>query len=270
MCSQEIYDQLNSLAVWEHMAPITLAEMRSLKLMNRIDTKYVLNYDEVFTLLECCAKAGYMVQHIDGKRAVGYDTLYYDTPERRMYLMHHNRVLTRQKIRTRTYLSSGITFLEIKNKTNRGRTKKQRIEIPRAHFETFATDSAALDFFTPRSTFRREELSPAISTRFLRITLVNSALSERITIDLDLRYADYRSGHTAAIEGMAILELKQDGLTRSTMKELLRNMRIAPLKVSKYCLATALTVEEIKKNRFKLKLRDIEKRLGDLNIITAN
>ena len=39
-------------------------------------------------------------------------------------------------------------------------------------------------------------------------------------------------------------------------------MRIQPLKVSKYCLGTTLTVEGIKSNRFKEKIREIEKRLS--------
>ena len=270
MCSHEIYDNLNTLDVWLRMETITLEEMRGVKLMNRIDTKYVLDYDEVLTLLGLAAEAGYRVQHIDGKRAVAYDTLYYDTPERQMYLVHHNQQLTRQKIRTRTYLESGTTFLEIKNKTNRGRTKKQRIEISRDNFSAFMSDARALEFFTERSAYRATDITPAATTRFTRITLVNATLSERITIDLDLHYEDVREGRTATIERMAILELKQDGLTHSTMKELLRDMRIPPLKVSKYCLATTLTVDGIKKNRFKLKLRDIEKRLGSLNITTEN
>ena len=270
MHSHKTYDTLNNLTVWQTMPTITLAEMRDVKLMNRIDTKYVLSYDEVLTLLDMAATSGYRVQHIDGKRALGYDTLYYDTPERRMYLVHHNQKLTRQKIRTRTYLESGQTFLEIKNKTNRGRTKKQRTEIDRSLFGGFAHDSEAISFYLPRANFQPEEISPALATRFVRITLVNASLSERITIDLDLSYEDVRTGCKASVEKMAILELKQDGLTSSTMKLLLRDMHIPPLKVSKYCLGTALTVEGIKKNRFKLKLRDIEKRLHSIKIITTN
>ena len=97
---------------------------------------------------------------------------------------------------------------------------------------------------------------------FVRITLVNPRLTERLTIDLSLSYEDVRSGHTATIPHMAIVELKQDGNSLSTAKRLMRDMRIPPLKVSKYCLGTALTVEAIKKNRMKQKLRDIEKRIG--------
>lgn len=270
MCSPKIYDTLNSLAVWERMSTITLEEMRSVKLMNRIDTKYILRYDEALTLLERAADAGYRVQQIDGLRATRYDTLYYDTPERQMYLVHHNQQLTRQKIRTRRYVESGLTFLEVKNKTNRGRTKKQRIEISHDEFYAFTANTQALDFFAERSAYSHTAISPAAATRFVRITLVNATLNERSTIDLDLRYEDVRRGHSVAIDGMVILEVKQDGLARSTMKDILRDMRIPPLKVSKYCLATALTVDDIKKNRYKLKLRDIEKRLGGLTIITEN
>jgi hypothetical protein len=68
---------------------------------------------------------------------------------------------------------------------------------------------------------------------------------------------------------MAIVELKQDGHHPSTAKSIMQHMRIAPLKVSKYCLGTALTVEGIKRNRFQEKLRYIAKRLGGLEIVTT-
>ena len=62
------YDRLNQLDVWHDMPTITLDEMRSVKLMNRIDTKYVLAEDEVLTLLEHMAECGYRVQVINGVR----------------------------------------------------------------------------------------------------------------------------------------------------------------------------------------------------------
>ena len=37
------YEQLNSLEVWRDMPTITLDEMSSIKLMNRVDTKYVIS-----------------------------------------------------------------------------------------------------------------------------------------------------------------------------------------------------------------------------------
>jgi hypothetical protein len=244
------------------MQTITLDQMRSVKLMNRIDTKYVLSYDEVLQLIEATAQSNYYVQTIDGVRACRYETLYYDTQEREMFILHHNRKLCRQKLRTRTYVESGITFFEIKSKSNRGRTKKRRTEIATAAFTAFATSEPARNLLAEHSHYTPEAISPALTTRFTRITLVNPRLTERITIDLELSYEDMRSHTTASIERMAIVEIKSDGNIESHTKRLLRDMRILPLKVSKYCLGTTLTVAGIKHNRFKAKIRDIEKRLN--------
>lgn len=256
------YEHLNNLDVWRRMATTTLDQMRRVKLMNRIDTKYVLSEDALPCLLDEAAAAGYRVQLIDGVRACRYDTLYYDTAPRDMYLAHHNRILTRQKIRTRCYVESGVTFLEIKNKSNRGRTRKKRIEIAPECFDNISHAEGVGPFFAEHAHYACEVLSPALSTRFVRITLVNDDLTERLTIDLDLHYRDMRSGCESTIERMAIVELKQDGRRASAIKDILRRMRIMPLKVSKYCLGTTLTVADIRRNRFKEKLREIEKQLN--------
>ena len=256
------YDSLNKLDVWHDMPTITLDEMRSVKLMNRIDTKYVLSEEEVLRLLQRATEAGYRVQILDGVRACRYLTLYYDTPSREMFIVHHNRKLTRQKLRTRTYLESGTTFFEIKNKSNRGRTKKRRTEIKAEELMCFAQNAEARELLANNSRYTTDELQPALITSFSRITLVNPTLSERSTIDLELSYEDARTGRKSSIERMAIVEIKQDGNTASTMKLMLRDMHIAPLKVSKYCLGTTLTVDGIKHNRFKAKIQQINKRLN--------
>ena len=107
------FDYLNSAELLRDMRPITLDEMRGVRLMNRIDTKYVISDEEVITLLSEAAEQGYRVQVIGDRRAARYDTLYFDTADRAMYIAHHNQHLKRQKIRTRQYVESGICFLEI-------------------------------------------------------------------------------------------------------------------------------------------------------------
>ena len=56
-------------------------------------------------------------------------TLYFDTPDRQMYAEHQRGRKNRQKIRVRRYESSGVSFLEVKRKNNKGRTDKKRMEI---------------------------------------------------------------------------------------------------------------------------------------------
>ena len=98
----------------EAFAPVTLSEMDGVKLMNRIDSKYLVNETSLLGILSDAAGAGYRVLVTDGGRISQYDSVYYDTPQLRMFLDHRNRKLTRQKVRTRSYVNSGDTFLETK------------------------------------------------------------------------------------------------------------------------------------------------------------
>ena len=256
------YHSLNTLALWQRMGTITLEEMSAVKLMNRIDTKYVASETMVMELLSEAAKYGYRAQVHGGVIAARYDTRYFDTESRDMYIVHHNRHLSRQKIRTRHYEDGSSAYLEVKNKDNRGRTKKRRIEIPVEDLMGFVGNSEALSFIEPLACYNIKSLTPAIATRFIRITIVNPELTERITIDLDLEFTDLRSGTVGKIEGMSIIEIKQDGNTFSQAKDILNRLRVKPMRVSKYCLGTALTVDGIKRNRMIEKIRRIEKCVG--------
>ena len=239
----------------EALPPITLAEMDGIKLMNRIDTKFLLTRSQLLEFLRR-AKGRYMAARINGKAICAYDTIYYDTPGLEMYLAHHNRRLTRKKVRVRTYIDSdGLTFLEIKRKNNHGRTKKKRIECSRS--EVFSPECSA--FLSEKSGYSPAELAPACSTAFNRITLVNNARTERLTIDLDLRFGNPRNSVEASLGSAVVMELKQDGLQSSPAREILQEMRVHPFKISKYCIGTALTSPGLKQNRFKGKIHKIEK-----------
>jgi hypothetical protein len=56
-----------------------------------------------------------------------------------------------------------------------------------------------------------------------------------------------------------IIELKQDGKIPSKLKDCLADYRIFPGGISKYCLGTILTNPTAKYNRFKQKIRYIQK-----------
>ena len=249
--------------------PISLAEMESVKLMNRIDTKYAVPLSVLPHILEA-AQADYFAQEIVGRRIATYDTMYYDTETLDMYIRHHDRQLVRQKIRVRQYVDSDLTFLEIKRKNNKGRTKKKRIVVP--GFDLSADTKSVLkhkrqpdepvtvaEFIDSKSRYVWSELSPHLSTRFHRITLVNKAKTERLTIDMDLVWENVITNETSTFPNLVIIELKRDGNVPSRMTEIMLEQRIHPLKISKYCIGTALTSPNLKKNRFKNKIRKIEK-----------
>lgn len=244
-------------------SPIGLEQMGKVKLMNRTDTKYVLSVSVLPTLLSA-AKEHYDVQTIDGLRVAQYNTLYYDTDTLDMYLRHHNRQLIRQKIRVRQYVESALTFLEIKRKTNNGRTKKKRVQVSNFDITPQTIGHGKIDmpveeFVGTYSDYRLDGIYPHLRTLFNRITLVNKARTERLTIDMNLQWENIRTGQQAAVEDLVIIEIKREGNSHSAMAQILQQQRIKPLKMSKYCIGTILTTPAIKHNRFKGKWRKITK-----------
>lgn len=238
------------------MKPITLDEMKSVQLMNRIDTKYVVTDTQLREILSRVCDS-YYAQEVENNRFSPYRTLYYDTPELAMYIAHHNRHLAREKVRVRTYVDTDLTFCEVKHKNNKGRTSKERIKMERA--DNIVENPTTAAFLAERQPYEVESLRPQLETAFKRVTLVNYEKTERLTIDCDLTFNDKMSGKVAKMAPLVVMELKQDGRAHSLLKDVLFDMRIKPFKISKYCIGICLTRPEVKQNRFKKKLMKIDK-----------
>lgn len=245
------------------LRPITLEEMDGVKLLNRIDSKYLTEEATLLKLLEAAAAAGYSVLVTEGQRISPYRSVYFDTAALKMFYDHHNRRLVRQKVRTRCYENSGDCYLEIKRKNNHGRTKKKRTSIPLSEMMDFGADVSACEYLAGHSWFTQKEITPSVETDFQRITLVNSAKTERITIDTNLEFLNFRTGKKTSLQDAVVIELKQDGRAESSMKRILLDLRIKPVRVSKYCIAITLTDPVAKTGRFKVKVRRIEKTIGN-------
>ena len=235
--------------------PISLEQMSGVKLMNRTDTKFVTNLDKLHQLLKL-AQQDYFIQEIDGERNLEYDTTYFDTRAFDMYNQHQWGHTNRQKIRFRTYCISGLQFMEVKNKNNHGRTKKKRIEV---------TDMDVLEeekhkFLAKHLRYEADTLQPALNNHFSRITLVNKAKTERLTIDSALRFHNLLNDEKMDMGELVVIELKRDGLVFSPVLEMLRQLRIHPHGFSKYCMGSALTGQDhLSVNRFKRKLIEVDK-----------
>ena len=164
--------------------PITLDEMSGIKLMNRTDTKFVTTVDRLRLLLTM-AHDDYRAQEIDGKRQALYYTAYFDTPDNNMYLVHQNGHAGRQKLRIRSYVDSGLNYLEVKTKNNRGRTKKKRVDM--VDFDPLRPDHGIRflrqdDQYVAYDNFLRKHLrydptilSEQMENHFHRITLGSSS-----------------------------------------------------------------------------------------------
>lgn len=244
----EIDARINDLL--QYLEPITLEQMSSIRLMNRTDTKFVTNKENLARLLEL-AQGKYYAQFNNDSRIANYMTTYWDTENHRFFLEHHNGRAPRQKVRVRTYMDSDLTFLEVKTKNNHGRTKKKRMEVPSQDIDVQGTNGEFVEGLVHQGL---NEMHPTVRNQFHRITLVNYEKTERLTIDYDVQFHNMETGTDANVGSLVIIELKRDGNVYSPVLDILRVLRIKPSGFSKYCIGSVMTNKKLKQNIFKEKM----------------
>ena len=231
----------------EQFDPISLSEMDSVSLMNRTDTKYVLSYSELASILTEI-KDDYRILEINGNRISSYQSLYFDTLELKFYFDHHNGRVDRYKARIREYIESGLFFLEVKHKY-KGRTNKKRIKLDGFEEELSMESLSFVHGIMPGEL----KLVDTLWNSFKRITLVSKRDKERMTIDLDLAY---KHGDWSFQErSLVIAEVKQERVDRnSVFMQAARRNGVRPMRLSKYCIGMARrNGGEVKCNNFKPK-----------------
>ena len=227
--------------------------MDDVKLMSRTDTKFVFNLSRLPGFLEKLSRF-YKVLSIDGNLIHDYKSLYFDTEDRKFYIEHHNRRVNRNKIRFREYVGSGLTFLEIKFKNNKGRTIKKRIKV----------DSISEEITKQQQRYIHKiigypiEVSAKQWINFSRVTFVHKTQKERLTMDINLTFNNKKD--EGDLKNIVIAEVKQERMSRSSdFMRVAKEMSILPMRLSKYCMSTLSLNPKLKKNRFKEKSLFINK-----------
>lgn len=234
--------------------PITLQEMDRVKLMNRMDTKFAFRFSDLNTLLPLLT-LNYRVLTIAGTNTPHYESLYFDDERFSFFRDHHNGKGDRFKVRIRKYVESNLFFLEIKHKI-KGRTDKKRIVTDQFNEVLPESDLA----FVQNELQANKNLVPTMWNSFQRITLVSKTENERLTLDFNILFE--KDGVKKSFKQLVIAELKQEDLNRnSVFYQLMKEQRIRPYRLSKYCLGSVEIYGEdkLKFNRFKKKLLYLKK-----------
>ena len=192
----------------------------------------------------------YLVLEHLGDRVQGYSNTYFDSTELRNYHEHHNQLARRLKLRYRTYENSELTFFEVKRNVS-GRTIKERRRTQRPGAELHADDA---EFFAERTGWDSSKVVPSLAVDYRRILLVKRDYSERVTIDLDVRFRSDRGATTP--HGLAICEFKQQRLDRRSPAMVVMDRR--PQQFSKYCMGLASCDPTLRRNRFKKVFRSLD------------
>jgi hypothetical protein len=237
--------------ILSQFTPISLNEMDNVSLLSRVDTKFIFDYDTFLSILPDLIKY-YFVLDVNDIRVSAYQSLYFDTDDFKFYYDHHNGKKNRKKVRFREYIDSGLCFLEIKQKNNKGVTVKSRIKVDNivdvlnGENLKFVKDTIDLDY----------ELLAKHWNSYNRITFVNKHIKERLTIDTNFSFKG--NDTKGEIDNMIIAEVKQEKVNYSSVfMRKIKEKGIRPFRISKYCLAMASLYPELKQNNFKPKFLKI-------------
>jgi hypothetical protein len=161
----------------------------------------------------------------------------------------------RYKVRSREYLDSHLSYLEVKHKTRKDRTIKQRICTEKVVDHMTADAEEWLYEVYP---YESRDLEPKVWNTFTRVTLAAKSNCERVTLDFNLVFSsDYK---IIRLNHLAVAEVKLDGRgCTSPFTTLMRQMRVHPQGFSKYCIGTSMLFEHVKKNNMKAQLLQIQR-----------
>ena len=281
----------------KHLASTTLADLNSAAgLLTRVDRKYLVPLESAQDLVDGLAPHA-QVLTIDERRRFSYTSTYFDTPELEAFMLTARKRRRRFKVRTRTYLDSGLCFLEVKIRGARGTTVKRRMGhhpddasrltgpgrafVAACLVSTGATGPAAAREVAAA-------LRPVLATTYERTTLHLPDAEARATIDTALTWRRLtpgartrtpavtvgapqalRPGHLAAaindgepvaVADVAVVETKNPA-TPSPADRALWDAGHRPTRISKYATGMVLLHPELPANRW---YRTLTHELADL------
>lgn len=233
------------------LKPIGLADLNNTaSLLTRKDRKYLVAMAVARLLV---VQGELRVLEIEGRRSFHYESVYFDTPDRVSYLAAAHKRRRRFKVRTRSYVDSGLCSLEVKTRERRGLTEKHR--LPYRMERRAQLDGEALEFidgFEDIAPIRRQ-LEPVLTTRYERTTLFEPGSGSRVTIDTNLR-CERPSGSSVSLSENAIVETKTSGQP-CAIDHVLWKLHQRPTKISKYCTGLAALTPGLPANKWNRVLR---------------
>jgi len=240
-------------SILQKFNPVSLNDIDKHKLFDRVDFKYVFPLDQLPEILESLnERYDLLLTNKNGLNT--YVSHYFDTGNFQMYLNHHNGLKNRSKVRFRQYLDTNTAFFEIKQKTNKERTIKSRIEI---NNKKIAFTPQIAEMLLNKTGLNTNMLSEVLIVKYHRISLISKSSKERLSIDIDLHYN--RFGKIITYPNIVIAEIKQQKFSDSYFRNLMHSHNIPSVNISKYCLGMAVLNPDLKSNNFKSKILYVSK-----------
>ena len=246
--SEELLEVLNNFSI------IELEDLLEGAQMERIDRKYPFHISRIPEVLKGL-ESDYKIVRAADSLISPYDSWYMDTPDLKFFREHHNGFQNRVKIRYRAYTRTHTTFLEVKRKSNKGLTSKERILCDTMNYPFTADQLKFLE--ENMEGFDPHVLQPSVYIKYDRIAFTPFDGNERFSIDFNIsaRIGDKTTNFGEAV----ILEVMQDRRHTTPIILHMRDLRLREASMSKYCLTMSLLNKDLKSNLFNEDLRRLEK-----------
>lgn len=219
-------------------------------LQTRVDRKYLVPASAFAELIQEIPEQAHILEEA-GTRTFSYDSVYFDTPARDSYLRAAYGRRRRYKIRTRSYLDTDTSFLEVKTEGQRSATVKERIPYLLADRSVITPDGAAYVSETLAGIAGEaelEHLAPVLETTYGRITLLLPESQSRATIDIGVNWK-IPSGQSLTIGQTLVVETKSGSSPGQLDKHLWRH-GFRPSRISKFATGLAALIPELPANRW--------------------
>lgn len=243
--------------IWKALSEfheIGLDEIPRETLMERLDRKYTISIDQVGSSISGLSEH-YNIVKAAGSVVAPYRSLYLDTPEFEYFHKHRRGFGNRTKVRYRTYPKTDTSFIEVKAKSNKGRTRKERIRVENFDYPLPTQTSGFLKNLIDQDELKSLNLS--VEIEYDRLGFIAKEGDERFSVDFDIR-ARYK-GKEVSFGDLAVIEVKQDKMNTSPIIKQLRALGIRKASMSKYCMALSLLKPELKSNTFKASIHRLRK-----------
>lgn len=246
-----------------HLETISLDELNAVAgLLTRVDRKYLVPTTTAQALLDGLDGQA-RVLSVAGATASRYASVYFDTTGLDSYLLTARRRRRRFKVRTRTYLDSGLCFLEVKTRGPRGATVKERLaydvntaEVLTHDGRSFIAEHLAAAQVTTAAARLAETLVPVVGTTYERTTLHLAAANARLTLDTALTWQDLTGRVLGDVPAgdLAVVETKNPS-GPGPADRLLWAEGHRPTTVSKYATGLAMIHPELPANKWHRVMR---------------
>ena len=260
----------------------TLADLETISLdelneraamLTRVDRKYIVDAETAAKVLSTL-DADASVMDINGQRDFAYDSVYFDTPQMQSY---HSAAYSRDdtfKIRTRSYLDSKLTFLEVKTDGEQDMTVKKRIPYTFENRDRLTAEGHKYITATLGDILAGpvHKLEAVLTTGYRRTTVFlpqseKNPVASRMTVDTNLTWTplsenilmagvNYRNFHgnlVGTVYGLSnavIIETKS-GVEPSVADRHLWDVGITPSKISKFATGMAALNPQLASNKWK-------------------